>query len=403
MAQKLKKRQKVNFFVQDWPENMKMDEETFAEYAKKLEFEDFEDEVFCLTSSVTQLVDARKETIAKLRASADYLDSVWLRCRVSKTMGTSTSMIGGGLTIAGGILTTLTAGAAMPVLIAGFATSSVGAATNIGTSVVEKILNSRHIKEVNSALERDKDITLKLESQMDDIRRFKDSAHLSLLMIFLEKIVGSNHIIFTIVQSLLLYNVSGVFPFSGSMAIEGLRSAESIAASAVSFAATKTAEKALGDAAIGSTVIANASTAVVGSVATAATAVGIVAENAKNATQAMEGPAMTAVVSQAGKETTVSLLKQTSREGVKYNPVDAGVFVESSKVIGQNSVRVAGQVIIGISAAFMVWDAIDLGFTISDLVRKQGSAAAKTLREKADALELALKETVDTYSVQLPD
>ena len=35
---------------------------------------------------------------------------------------------------------------------------------------------------------------------------------------------------------------------------------------------------------------------------------------------------------------------------------------------------------LGISAAFMVWDAIDLGFTISDLVRKQGSAAAKTLR-----------------------
>merc|ERR1719285_127962 len=49
-------------------------------------------------------------------------------------------MIGGGLTIAGGILTTLTAGAAMPVLIAGVATSSVGAATNIGTSVAEKIL-----------------------------------------------------------------------------------------------------------------------------------------------------------------------------------------------------------------------------------------------------------------------
>ena len=38
---------------------------------------------------------------------------------------------------------------------------------------------------------------------------------------------------------------------------------------------------------------------------------------------------------------------------------------------------------LGISAAFMVWDAIDLGFTISDLVRKQGSAAAKTLRYQA--------------------
>jgi hypothetical protein len=34
----------------------------------------------------------------------------------------------------------------------------------------------------------------------------------------------------------------------------------------------------------------------------------------------------------------------------------------------------------GISAAFLVWDAIDLGFTISDLVRRQGSKAGKILR-----------------------
>ena len=104
----------------------------------------------------SQLVEARLDTIAKLRASAEYLDSVWLRCRVSKTMGTGTSMIGGGLTIAGGILTTLTAGAAAPVLIAGIATSSVGAATNIGTSLVEKILNSKEVKDMNEAFNREK-------------------------------------------------------------------------------------------------------------------------------------------------------------------------------------------------------------------------------------------------------
>jgi len=60
-------------------------------------------------------------------------------------------------------------------------------------------------------------------------------------------------------------------------------------------------------------------------------------------------------------------------------------------------------VIIGISAAFLVWDAIDLGFTISDLVRKQGSQAAKILREKAETLEIALRETVGVYSIELPE
>ena len=78
------------------------------------------------------------------------------RCRVSRTMGTGVSVVGGGLTIAGGILTTLTAGAAAPVLIAGIATSSVGAATNIGTSLVEKILNSKQVKDMNEDFNRDK-------------------------------------------------------------------------------------------------------------------------------------------------------------------------------------------------------------------------------------------------------
>ena len=96
---------------------------------------------------------------------------------MSKTMGTSVSVVGGGLTIAGGILTTLTAGAAAPLLIAGIATSSVGAATNIGTSVAEKILNSKQIKEMNEAFARDKEITRKFESQLEDIKQYKELAH----------------------------------------------------------------------------------------------------------------------------------------------------------------------------------------------------------------------------------
>ena len=71
-------------------------------------------------------------------------------------MGTGVSVLGGGLTIAGGILTTLTAGAAAPVRLAGLATSSVGAATNIGTSRVEKTLNSKEVKEMNEAFNMDK-------------------------------------------------------------------------------------------------------------------------------------------------------------------------------------------------------------------------------------------------------
>ena len=200
---------------------MSMDENVFALYAENLEKEDFEDDIRCLSSSIRQLVDARTDTICKLKASAEYLDSIWLRCRVSRTMGTSASVVGGGLTIAGGILTTLTAGAAAPILIAGIATSSVGAATNIGTSLVEKILNSRQIKDMNAAFERDKDITLKLESQIKDIKQYKDSVHLKLLINHIQDLLGGNHLLITILRGILLYDMTSSDSLSAGLLSQG--------------------------------------------------------------------------------------------------------------------------------------------------------------------------------------
>ena len=106
-------------------------------------------------------------------------------------MGTSASVVGGGLTIAGGVLTTLTAGFAAPVLIAGIATSSLGAATNIGASLVEKIVNSKQIREMNAAFQRDKEITLKLESQLDSMKYYKRSENLQGLLEHVKNLLGN--------------------------------------------------------------------------------------------------------------------------------------------------------------------------------------------------------------------
>ena len=168
----------------------------------------FQSEVLQLCENVQALVDARHDTIDKVRASAEYLDSIWLRCRVSKTMGTSVSVVGGGLTIAGGILTTLTAGAAAPVLIAGIATSSVGAATNIGTSLVEKILNSKQVKEMNAAMERDKNVTQAFEYKLQNLKdKYKDSPYLSRLYYSIKRSIGENHLLIPVLQIVLLYTV----------------------------------------------------------------------------------------------------------------------------------------------------------------------------------------------------
>merc|ERR1712013_331825 len=217
-----------------------------------------------------------------------------------------------------GILTVATAGVATPVLIAGIATSSVGAATNIGTSIVEKLLNSKQVKDLNAAVERDKMLTTKFERQIEEVKRHQDSPHLSLLYYSIKQFLGADHLLMAILKEMLL---SGLVDGKG----------------------------------------------------------------------------------EEDEREPASLMKQESKDGVQYNPLDAGALVEGGKVIGQNSFKMAGQVIIGVSAAFLVWDAIDLGFTISDLVRKKGSQSAKVLREKAAMLEGALDETLATYSVNLPD
>jgi len=355
----------------------------FARYAEQLEKDDFEDDILCLSSSIRQLVHARLDTIAKLRLSADYLDSIWFRCRMSKTMGTSASVVGGGLTIAGGILTTLTAGAAAPVLIAGIATSSVGAATNIGTSFVEKIFNSRQIKEMNAAFERDKDITLKLENQIEDIKHYKDSAHLSVLIVFVQQLLGQDHLLITILSGILLYDLNGATGISAAMASQGV----SIALGAP------------GDHQTVSVMSSPAAAAAAGIAATA------VLETVKTCSMTADtSKVITASASSCGDVASSSMnILTNSKDAVKFSQLDAGVLVEGGKVIGQNSFKVAGQVIIGMSAAFLVWDAIDLGFTISDLVRKQGSRAGRVLREKADLLESALRETVGVYSIEMPN
>ena len=138
-------------------------------------------------------------------------------------MGTSVSVVGGGLTIAGGIMTTLTAGFAAPVLIAGtfsriifrylfffiknydqgIATSSLGAATNIGTSLIEKILNSKQVKEMNAAFQRDKEITLKLEHQLDVIQSYKTSANIVSLLDHVTKFLGK----FLVLSSVIFWKV----------------------------------------------------------------------------------------------------------------------------------------------------------------------------------------------------
>ena len=50
------------------------------------------------------------------------------------------------------------------------------------------------------------------------------------------------------------------------------------------------------------------------------------------------------------------------------------------------------EVLVVVNVAFLMFDALDLGYTISDIFKNKGSEAAKHLREKANEIEATMKQ-----------
>lgn len=80
-------------------------------------------------------------------------------------------------------------------------------------------------------------------------------------------------------------------------------------------------------------------------------------------------------------------LKDIAVHGVA-NVARTGLIGGGTKVAGQ----VAGKVMIGVSAVLVICDAIDLHYTIKDIVEDKGSGAARCLRQKADELKSLLPD-----------
>ena len=233
---------------------------------------------------------------------------------------------------------------------------------------------------MNAAFERDKEITGKLDSQLEAVRNYRRSQHAENLFLFAQQLLKADHIVVTLLKGILLnhdQNNNSDEASDGDSSLTDSAAAEKLGPEAGEVQdSVEEAVKQLSDSELDS---------------------GPGAE--RIAAAAVAGVAAAAV---APSRSSMSLIS-ASKDGVKYSAMDFGVVAESGKVIGSNSFRVAGQVVIGISAAFLVWDAIDLGFAISDLVKKRGSSASKVLREKADLLEEALNQTVDDYNISIPE
>ena len=278
-----------------------------------------------------------KKTIKSFRAAAKKLDGVWKDCKISHAVGTSFGMLGGLLTIGGGIATLLTAGGATPLLIAGLCVGGAGATTNLGTAIVEALINSAEIKEAEKHLGETIDSVNEVNRIVQEVLMIKERARLIHIYYLAKTLELGNPVVLKILRELVFLSV-------GTPTKMVIQLTEKLIA------------------------FAQAASQACGNAATQGGAQGA----AKAAAQPVDD--VVRATGQAGTQAADDMVQAGARAG--------------SEAVGE----VVGKVIIAVNVAFVVWDAIDLGFTIRDLVENKGSEAAKVLRQKADELENAMKE-----------
>ena len=277
-----------------------------------------------------------RETIRSLRAAAKKLDNVWRDCKTAHAVGTSVGIVGGLLSIGGGIATVMTAGTATPLLVAGLSLGGAGATTNIGAAAVEALINSAEIKKAEEQLGETMNSINEVNRIVQKILMAKETARL-----------------------IYIYYLAKTLKLGGPAVLKILRELVFFSAGTPTKMVVQVAE----------TVMACAQT--------------VTLAGAKAATQ---GGAQGA--GKAAAQSVDDVVRATGQAGAQAadDVVQAGARA-GSEAVGE----AVSKVVIVVNVAFVVWDAIDLGFTIRDLVENKGSEAAKVLRQKADKLESAMK------------
>lgn len=260
-----------------------------------------------------------RETARSFREAANILDELWKATNKGRAVGTSVCIVGGLLTIGGGVATVMTAGAASPLLLFGMTAGFTGGGVNLVASYMEASVNSVQIKKA----EKD------WMETVDYIKKMKSTAQLwlnseSTRLWFRD--LAERH------SRLDLHSLAGGFFPS---LVTGCTYLQKSAAEAM----------------------------------------------AKASAQAAEDGA------QAAAKTAAQLGDDVAQAVTKTGAQVADDVAQASAKAGAKAGKVAGGVIIGVSAFFLAWDLYDLHCTITDLVKNKGSDAAKFLRAKADELE----------------
>ena len=389
-----------------------------SEFEKEQAREDLEE----FRGKAKRMIFNVQVTIKSLRKAADKLDEVWKDCKIAHACGTTAGIVGGILTIGGGVATIMTAGIAAPLLLVGMGVGAAGVGTNLGTSIVEASINSNEIKKAEKDLKEAFDCINNVRNNVQLWLDRKEEARLLFIFCLAIQTLGlSDPVIIKLLQQVLL-NVTNlpvaIVEAATRVFVEVGRGSAQAAGKAGAQAAGKAAGKVAGKAAgkAGTKAAGKAGAKAAGKVGakaagktgakasgraslqftgqttvqttvqvTGQTTVQVAGQTTVQTSMQVTGQTSVQVAGQAGVQTAGQAGAQTAgRAGVQA----AGDVAESGAKAGAKAgSKLAGGLIIGVSIPFLILDAIELGFTIRDIVENKGSEAARFLREKADELE----------------
>ena len=323
-----------------------------------------------------------ENAVKQLRAAADFLDQVWKDCKIASAVGSGANITGGVLTVLGGVATIMTASAAAPLLIAGTAFGVAGTCTNLGTSAVEAKANQSVIQEAEGAVQNANRAIERVRKLISSLKTGKSQVKLVFLAGLAIRMLGKNHLVVSFMKDLLRTDLlTKVLP----SVTDALRAVSELAKAGVEGVSSVASRE----------LIENSSKEAL------SIGVNVGARNFRRAGAKLGERATRRVGAKigakgAGKVGTKVGTRAASKAGAKAVSKGAGNSVAKggTKAVGKagakTGAKAAGGFIIGVSAAFLVLDVVDLAFTVRDIVKDEGSDAARCLRCKADEYEAIL-------------
>ena len=114
--------------------------------------------------------EVRLNTVVKLRSIADFMDSLGYQTNLAQVVGAGGGVLASGLTMVGGVMTVLTAGAAVPVLVAGAGLGLASGLTGGAAIITNKVISSKQMAFVDVAIEVDTAATNELAFEMENAK-----------------------------------------------------------------------------------------------------------------------------------------------------------------------------------------------------------------------------------------